>query len=179
MSDRSETALHHAEGRALRWALALVALTSLHHVYGAVIYHTPPRYHAAAIAGLAVAGMAAALRASRAAGDDRRNAASWWTFWGVNAVVFALLFGLFEGAYNHLLKNILFLGGLPLHQMRVLFPAPIYEMPNDVFFEITGVLQVLPAALDAYWLGRLLRLRPRRQDSPGMSARKRAPGATG
>jgi hypothetical protein len=31
-----------------------------------------------------------------------------------------------------------------------LFPPPTYEMPNDAFFEITGMLQVVPAALAAW-----------------------------
>ena len=41
-----------------------------------------------------------------------------------------------------------------------LFPAPTYEMPNDVLFEITGVLQVVPAALAAWHLYRMTQ-RPR------------------
>ena len=27
-----------------------------------------------------------------------------------------------------------------------MFPPPTYEMPNDAWFEISGVLQVIPAA---------------------------------
>jgi hypothetical protein len=37
--------------------------------------------------------------------------------------------------------------------MTRLFPPPTYEMPNDLFFELTGVLHVVPAARAA---GRLL-----------------------
>jgi hypothetical protein len=33
--------------------------------------------------------------------------------------------------------------------MTRLFPPPTYELPNDAFFEITGILQVVPAALAA------------------------------
>src|SRR5712691_3534143 len=41
--------------------------------------------------------------------------------------------------------------------MRRLFPPPTYEPPNDVFSEVTGLLQVVPAAVTAYFLYRLFR----------------------
>ena len=33
--------------------------------------------------------------------------------------------------------------------MNRLFPPPTYEMPSDVFFEVTGVLQFLAAVVAA------------------------------
>lgn len=33
--------------------------------------------------------------------------------------------------------------------MTSLFPPPTYEMPNNLIFEITGILQVLPAVVAA------------------------------
>jgi peroxiredoxin len=64
----------------------------------------------------------------------------------VFAAVLILLFpvgaiGLYEGGYNHVLKNLTyFIGGEA--QARALFPPPLYEMPRDVFFEATGVAQL-------------------------------------
>jgi hypothetical protein len=49
--------------------------------------------------------------------------------------------GVFEGIYNHLLKNIMYFGGADDGLLQTLFPAPTYEMPNDLLFEITGVMQ--------------------------------------
>lgn len=51
------------------------------------------------------------------------------------------LIGLFEGVYNHLLKNALFYTEASHQTLIFLFPPPTYEMPNDFWFEFTGVLQ--------------------------------------
>jgi hypothetical protein len=107
-----------------------------------------------------------ALRISRARPTSAIGRAAWGAFLGVNATVFVLLFGAFEGLYNHALKDALYFGGAPLAQMRVLFPAPAYEMPNDWFFEVTGVLQMVPAAVTAYYLDRLIRRRLRHAGVP-------------
>lgn len=46
---------------------------------------------------------------------------------------------------------------------NALIPPPMYEMPNNVFFELTGVLQVIPAALIVKHLFRMVRVnRPAR-----------------
>lgn len=161
MSDSSASDLPWAERRALLAGSTVFVLTSIHHVYGAILYDTPYRYHAAVLAAVAVIVMLGALRASRARPTSATGRAAWWAFWGVNATIFVLLFGAFEGLYNHTLKDALYFGGMPVARMRVLFPARIYELPNDWFFEVTGVLQVAPAAVTAYYLDRLLRRRRR------------------
>jgi hypothetical protein len=145
-----------AERRALAWGAAVGALTSVHHVYGAIVYDTIWRLHAVALSAAALLVMLAALAISRRFRELALGRVAWWLFWAVNAVVFGLGVGGFEGVYNHVLKNVLWLGGLPLPDLRVLFPAPTYEMPNDIFFEFTGVAQVIPAALAARWLAVLL-----------------------
>jgi len=45
--------------------------------------------------------------------------------------------------------------------MRRLFPPPRYELPDDAFFEVTGVLQVVPAAITGYYLCRFVQERLR------------------
>jgi hypothetical protein len=57
-----------------------------------------------------------------------------------------LAIGAFEGVYNHVAKDALFLAGAPRTLLLRLFPPPTYEMPNDPWFEVSGVLQVIPAA---------------------------------
>jgi hypothetical protein len=161
MSDSYNSDLRRAERRAFLAGSSVFALTSIHHVYGAIRYDTPERYYAAVIAAVAVIMSLGALRISRARPTSAIGRAAWWAFLGVNATVFVLLFGAFEGLYNHALKDALYFGGAPLAQMRVLFPAPAYEMPNDWFFEVTGVLQMVPAAVTAYYLDRLIRRRLR------------------
>ena len=136
-------------------ALAVLVLTSIHHAYGAVIYHTPWRLHVVPIAvaaALAVVGALASMRARGAAGG-----VAMWVFVLAVAVVPVLTIGTFEGWYNHVLKNLLYFGGAPGGVMHRLFPPPRYEMPDDLFFEITGVLQALPATLAAMHLYRMPR----------------------
>ncbi|HEX6536235.1 MAG TPA: hypothetical protein VF041_16710 [Gemmatimonadaceae bacterium] len=151
-----------AEDAALRWGVAALALTSVHHVYGAFRYHTPWRAHAAIVAILVTAAMAGALRVYRRAPETRAGTVAWWVFWTITALVPVLFFGVFEGFYNHLAKDALYFGGLPMAQMRRLFPPPAYEMPNDVFFEVTGVLQVVPTVATAWYLALATARRGRR-----------------
>ncbi|HEX7941449.1 MAG TPA: hypothetical protein VF488_06565, partial [Gemmatimonadaceae bacterium] len=54
-----------AERRARLAGAMVFVLTSIHHVYGAIRYHTPWRYHAAAVGAAAVIVMLGALRVSR------------------------------------------------------------------------------------------------------------------
>jgi hypothetical protein len=57
-----------------------------------------------------------------------------------------------------------------------LFPPPKYELPNDAFFEITGVLQVVPAALAAAKLYRLARSRRAARSTRQLTPRASAAG---
>jgi hypothetical protein len=130
-------------------ACAVLALTSLHHVYGAIHYATPWRYHAvhvSAVAGVVILG---AYWLGRARPGTNAGRAADWVLQGVTWLVPIMLIGGFEGLYNHVLKNALYWGGLPADWMTSLFPPPTYEMPSDLLFEITGILQVLPAAVSA------------------------------
>ena len=136
-------------------AVSVLALTVVHHVYGAMLYHTPWRLHvavAAPIAGLAI------VRALYLGGSRRGTpSGARWT-WIAVAMVLILpvgLIGLVEGGYNHLVKNLVYLGwGETV--ARTLFPPPAYEMPHDLLFEASGIAQ-LPLALVAAWLTLALR----------------------
>ncbi|MET8992495.1 hypothetical protein ABZW49_44215 [Nonomuraea wenchangensis] len=132
----------------LAWCSANALITTVHHVYGAVIYGTPGRYHAVLAAALLLAlDVAAYAWARRPAGDDAVARVAWWIHWSVSLVGFVLSFGLFEGLYTHVLS--------PLLQGGYVTPG----QPFDLFFQATGVLHVLPAAVTALLLVRLLRER--------------------
>jgi len=124
MSNTNRSDLRRLEDRALLAGSTTFALTSVRHVYGAIRYGTPARYHAAGIVALAVIIMLATLRLSRAKPSSAAGRAAWWAFVGVAATVFVLAFGAFEGVYNHTLKDVLYLAGTPTASMRVIFPAP-------------------------------------------------------
>jgi hypothetical protein len=133
-------------------ALAVLFLTSVHHAYGAYTFNTPWRLHVvpvAAFAAVAIVGSAAVFR--RRVGDTVGTVA-FWSLAIVTLAVPVLLFGAFEGVYNHAVKNILFLAGASIETMHRLFPPPTYELPSDLFFEATGVLQIVPAMAAGYYL---------------------------
>jgi hypothetical protein len=144
-------------------ALSTLALFAVHHVYGAVRYHTPWRMHGAVVA------LLSALPLYAAFAMHSRSRAAEWALIGLAYVGPVMLVGVFEGFYNHLTKNVLFLGGASPELLAALFPPPTYELPDDAWFEISGVLQVVPAMLTARagvgWL------RARRCTPSGASAR--------
>ena len=71
-------------------------------------------------------------------------------------VVPVALIGLFEGAYNHALKDAVYFAGASSTLMNRLFPPPTYELPDDVFFEATGVMQAVLGSITAWRLYRLV-----------------------
>jgi len=75
---------------------------------------------------------------------------AFWLFAIVTLLIPVAGIGVYEGGYNHGLKDVLYFSGASAELMNRLFPAPTYEMPNDAFVEITGVLQ-FPLALFTGW----------------------------
>jgi hypothetical protein len=127
-------------------ALALLLLTSVHHAYGAYVYQTPWRLHAVALAAVSAAAIVLLGRV--------QSRLAYWSAVALTLLVPIGLIGLFEGAYNHVLKNAFYFGGAGPGLMQRWFPAPTYELPNDVFFELTGVLQFFLAIAAAWRLRR-------------------------
>ncbi|WP_437973716.1 peroxiredoxin-like family protein [Sorangium sp. So ce295] len=130
-------------------AITTLVATAIHHVYGGVRYATPWRLHGAAVALALCVPIALAYAGYRRSPGTRAGRIS-----GGSLAALALAFpvtsiGLFEGAYNHLAKNVLFFAGAPRDLLLRMFPPPTYELPSDAFFEITGVGQIVPAAIAA------------------------------
>jgi hypothetical protein len=115
----------------------LTGLTSIHHFYGGMIYHTSWRIHGIAGAGVAIVAAYFAYRQFMK-NNDRRGLL---VYLAVSTVVLGLLVGVYEGVYNHLLKDLLYFMGVDHTLWGRLFPAPIYEVPDNWFFEVTGVIQ--------------------------------------
>ncbi|AYB32476.1 hypothetical protein [Chryseolinea soli] len=127
-----------------RLSVALMVLTSIHHAYGAIIYNTPWRLHILMISVPVIIFTGVFYYRVLKKGIRTRS-----VFFGVYLVLTLVasvaLIGLFEGVYNHLLKNALFYTGASHQILIALFPPPTYEMPNDFWFEFTGVLQGIVA----------------------------------
>jgi hypothetical protein len=143
--------------RAAVSAYAVLLLTSVHHVYGAVIYDTPWRLHAVYISAVAALVIAAVHALQRWFEGRQAGRVARWLLAAVIAAVPVAMIGAVEGAYNHVAKNALYFGGASLDTLHRLFPPPTYELPNDAVFEITGMLQVVPAAFATWYIVRMLR----------------------
>jgi hypothetical protein len=156
------------------WALGVIALTGVHHAYGAFVYDTPWRLHILDVGIPIGALIAAALSLAWWRAGTAVGRVALWA--GVATVIVfpVLLIGIYEGGFNHLAKNIAYLGwgldgvatlnavgGNALVEAIVQFAlghdayvemaaSDLLEPPGDSFFELTGVAQV-PAALVAGW----------------------------
>ncbi|MBS0030788.1 hypothetical protein ACTJJ0_27140 [Chitinophaga sp. 22321] len=126
--------------RSTFFTILLLVLTSVHHAYGAFVYQTPWRLHVLFIAvpvGILVYLLDRLME--KYPGNQVIR---------VSHLLAILLFpllviGLYEGVYNHIAKNIVFLVTGNNSFFRLLFPPPVYEIPDNLVFEFTGVLQGL------------------------------------
>jgi hypothetical protein len=134
---------------------AVLVLTVVHHIYGAAVYATPWRHHIAVVVLPVLLLLILAYYIHRWRPRTLLGKVSLRAFMVLTLLVPVGLIGLFEGGYNHLAKNALFFGGFPRDKLQRLFPAPTYEMPNDLWFEGSGVLQFFIALWAAYYLVRL------------------------
>jgi hypothetical protein len=127
----------------------LMILTSLHHVYGAIIYNTPWRNHVLLVS-IPVMVITVLLKNYLSKNQFTAKSFRFWLLWIIILIPSLALIGMFEGVYNHIIKNIMFFGGASGALLMQLFPPPKYEMPDDFIFELTGILQgilVVPVAL--------------------------------
>jgi hypothetical protein len=128
--------------RLLRGGIVILLLTIIHHIYGGIIYNTPVRFHIAwfALPAIGVMILLYTLHV-REKSSPTLSKIALWLFLAITILIPIGTFGLAEGGYNHLLKNILYFGGASEELMTNFYPDPIIEMPNDFWFEFTGVLQ--------------------------------------
>ena len=119
---------------------ALMLLTSFHHIYGAVVFRTPWRYHAVLVA-VPVIVVTAVLGYRTLKKNNFRYSIFFWMNWAIILLFSIAAIGVFEGVYNHFLKDVLYFTGAGSRLLSTLFPPHLYEMPNDLIFEITGLAQ--------------------------------------
>jgi hypothetical protein len=140
--------------RSMLNTVAIFVITTVHHVYGAYLYNSPWRIHAVLVSGVSTVVIAGSLWLFRRYSTAAVGQFAFWSFVVLTVLVPVLGFGMFEGVYNHGLKDALYLINAPRSLMQRLFPAPMYEMPNNYFFEITGLLQIVPGFLAGRYLYR-------------------------
>ncbi|SEW39809.1 hypothetical protein [Chitinophaga arvensicola] len=126
------------QGKVSLYSNILMILTSVHHAYGAVVYHTPWRMH---ILFMSVPMILVTLLLNRVL-QQKADRSGWaWVFGSLVLLLSVMMIGTYEGLYNHVLKNVLYFGGLSARGMAMFFPPSMYELPNDALFEVTGMLQ--------------------------------------
>lgn len=149
-----------ASTRTLVAAAGVLLLTTVHHAYGAVLYNTPWRNHVALVVLPVLVVLIVAHGIFRRSPSTSAGRASLFLFAALTVVFPIGLIGIFEGGYNHVLKDILFFAGLPTVAFDRLFPDSMYELPDNLLFEASGVLQFFLGLLTARLLARLWRERP-------------------
>lgn len=136
-------------------AISLLALTMIHHFYGAAIYATPWRHHVVLMVLPVLFVLILAYGVHRWRPSSFLGRGFMWVFIGLTLLVPVGWIGLFEGGYNHVVKNALFFARVPRATYDQLFPPPTYELPNDLWFEVTGALQFFIGLYVGYCLIRL------------------------
>jgi len=117
-------------------------ISSIHHWYGAVAYDTPWRAGVSYwIMGLVII-IYSLLFVYWKNADNIVGKIAIWVFL-FSAVIFQAGFIMFECVYSHVLKNILFFGGMDKSTLDQLFPSPAYHLPDNLLFEFTGLLQLI------------------------------------
>ena len=117
-------------------------VSSFHHWYGAVEYNTPWRISVSYWIMGSVLLVYSLLYVYRKNVGDIAGKIALWLFY-FSAVIFQAGFIMFECVYSHVFKNILFFSGVPQSILEKLYPAPAYHLPDNLFFEFTGLLQIV------------------------------------
>lgn len=154
---------HPTQARAITMAAVSSSVAGLissgHHVYGALIYDTPWRIVVSLwIPGFVVLLLAALYAVRKHPGGLIGRASFWFVLLG--GAVFQSGFTLFECADSHVLKNALFFAGVPQSTLLWLFPPPAYHLPDNMLFELTGLIQ-LAGFWAAWWAWRVFKTRPK------------------
>lgn len=132
--------------------LAAYALTTVHHIYGGLVDGAPNRLRVPVIMAIPSLVALGSLRRYKRTGSRAALATSST----VAVLAWVVLSGLLHGGYAHAFKDILFLVNGPPALYYPLNPDEHYP-PDDIFFEITGVLEMVTAYFIALFTYRLIR----------------------
>ncbi len=136
--------------------VAQIALTSIHHVYGGLVYNSAMRMSISMVAGLELLIVLGFLFIYW-----RTRSGAALTLFSVVAALVGIVQGLFHTLYGHIYKDMLFLVGVSADDVRKFFlpvmPNDFIYPPNDLFFELTGVLELVTIYFIALFTFRLIR----------------------
>jgi hypothetical protein len=134
---------------------SILILTVFHHFYAAAIFDTPWRRHVAIIVMPVLLVMIVLYVLYQWRPLTMLGKTSLWLFMLVAVLVPIAWLGFYHGGYTHLVKLILVFGGVPQATFERL--CPVCEVPGDLIYEVTGVMEFLFALFAAYYLFTLWR----------------------
>jgi hypothetical protein len=132
--------------------LAAYALTTIHHVYGGLVDRASNRLYVPIFMAIPSLVTLGSLYRYKRTGSGAALATSST----VAVLAWVVQSGLLHGGYAHAYKDILFLVGGPQELYYPLNPDEHYP-PDDIFFEITGVLEMVTGYFTALFTYRLIR----------------------
>ena len=118
--------------RAAVTSIGVLVLTTVHHLYGAAIYRTPWRHHVAVVAGAVAVILVITLAVARLRPGTVSGRAAGWMFVIVAAVYAVGVIGMFEGGYNHVVKDLMYLGRLAGDDAEALSSSDICDARRPV-----------------------------------------------
>ena len=152
--------------RAALAILAAYALTTIHHIYGGFVDRAPNRLHVPVIMAIPSLVTLGSLYRYKRTGSGAALATSST----VAVLAWVVLSGLVHGGYAHAYKDILFLvDGSP--ELYYPLNPDEHSPPDDIFFEITGVLEMVTGYFIALFTYRLIRDRQQSDHPPSAPER--------
>src|SRR5687768_18557321 len=107
--------------------LAILVMTAIHHIYGAMLFATPWRLHIVYISIPVALLILATVSLGRASASSLLARLASWTY-ALAIGGFAVgMIGVYEGGYNHLLPNLQYVLGVE-HTLR----EGLYEPPDEI-----------------------------------------------
>lgn len=143
--------------RRLRYTfIAQTVTTSIHHVYGGLAYDSIVRLSMPILSAIELAIVLGLLTRYQ-----RTHSRTVLILFSVVAGLVGVVQGLFHALYGHLYKDLLFIAGVPADSVRNYFfpllPNDFIYPPNNLFFELTGLLELVTIGLIIFFLYRLIR----------------------
>ena len=139
--------------------IGLIGITTwIHHVYGGIVYDTPYRVIVPSLT-LPIFWFITFYIQYRLIKQTTK--ALKYVYILIVSLFWILPIGLIEGGYNHILKNILFFTGVSQEKLATFFPPEfgalrLFEKPNDIIFEVTGIIQFFIGLMIIYYLRKFL-----------------------
>lgn len=135
------------------WIFLIWMVTAVHHYYTGVLYHTMWRAAFAAYASIPMLICVGLLLLYYRYGQRMLL----WSYLGLSFIFFFFVVGLWEGAWCHTTKLILFYFDIPFHNAPASWNVPPAPVPTDIFSEVTGVLNFVFASVNLWYNLKLAR----------------------